>query len=349
MVKVLAARLALVGLTFGPLQGCQELAWKGATQAADAGHITADELAIVVNQRDPLSQQIADYYQNQRKIPAENVIQIEFDPGRTVIPVEEFRTLWLEVQNQTPDTVQAYALTWAQPYRVGCMSITSAFAFGFNEAYCSQQCAPTAQSIYFNSEESDPFSTLQVRPTMALAAETLDDARALIDRGVAADGSRPFGTAYLMNTSDSKRNVRSQLYPEIELQLGQFFPIQVTQGNELRDRADVMFYFTGLAKVPAIQTNGYLPGAVADHLTSFGGQLTDSGQMSSLKWLQAGATGSYGTVVEPCNIIPKFPHPGVLMAHYLDGDTLIEAYWKSVLMPGQGIFIGEPLARPFGD
>jgi hypothetical protein len=27
---------------------------------------------------------------------------------------------------------------------------------------------------------------------------------------------------------------------------------------------------------------------------------------------------------------------------------LIEAYWKSVLMPGQGVFIGEPLARPYG-
>jgi hypothetical protein len=35
------------------------------------------------------------------------------------------------------------------------------------------------------------------------------------------------------------------------------------------------------------------------------------------------------------------------MAHYLQGETLIEAYWKSVQMPGQGLFIGEPLARPF--
>ena len=26
---------------------------------------------------------------------------------------------------------------------------------------------------------------------------------------------------------------------------------------------------------------------------------------------------------------------------------MIEAYWKSVYMPGQGLFIGEPLARPF--
>jgi hypothetical protein len=76
--------------------------------------------------------------------------------------------------------------------------------------------------------------------------------------------------------------------------------------------------------------------------------LTTSRQMSSLRWLEAGATGSYGTVVEPCSFPQKFPNPGVLIAAYVSGATLVEAYWKSVQMPGQGIFIGEPLARPFG-
>jgi uncharacterized protein (TIGR03790 family) len=90
-----------------------------------------------------------------------------------------------------------------------------------------------------------------------------------------------------------------------------------------------------------------LPGAVADHLTSAGGILTGSYQMSALEWLKAGATGSYGTVVEPCNFPEKFPNPGVLMGYYLKGSTLIEAYWKSVAEPGQGIFVGEPLAKPF--
>jgi len=55
----------------------------------------------------------------------------------------------------------------------------------------------------------------------------------------------------------------------------------------------------------------------------------------------------YGSVSEPCNILGKFPDPAVLFNHYLNGDTLLEAYWKSVRMPGQGPFIGEPLARPF--
>lgn len=342
--------LILLGVSLALIQGCQGLpSTLPASQAADSTLLTADKVALIVNQRDPLSRQIAEYYQQRRPIPDANIIRVRFDPGRTTLSAAEFRTLWLEVQRQTPNPVQVYTLTWAQPYRVGCMSITAAFAFGYNEIYCGQQCQLTGLNAYFNSDQANPYATFHIRPTMALAANNLEDAKRLIDRGVAADGSRPDGTAYLMHTTDPDRNVRSQFYPDIERQLAPYFAMQVVEGNQLRDRTDVMFYFTGLAKVPALETNQYRPGAVADHLTSFGGQLTDSRQMSSLDWLKAGATGSYGTVVEPCNFPQKFPHPGVLMAHYLQGDTLIEAYWKSVLMPGQGIFIGEPLARPFGD
>ena len=69
--------------------------------------------------------------------------------------------------------------------------------------------------------------------------------------------------------------------------------------------------------------------------------------MSILRWLEAGATASYGTVVEPCNHMQKFPFPGIAMFHYALGASAIEAYWKSVAWPGEGVFIGEPLAQPF--
>jgi len=111
----------------------------------------------------------------------------------------------------------------------------------------------------------------------------------------------------------------------------------------------VMFEFTGAAKVASIADNRFLDGAIADHLTSFGGILgAGVGQTSALDWLAAGATGSYGTSSEPCNYRAKFPEIGIVMARYLGGETLVEAYWKSVLMPGQGVFVGDPLARPFG-
>jgi hypothetical protein len=182
---------------------------------------------------------------------------------------------------------------------------------------------------------------------MLLAAESIDQGRALVDRGIAADNSQPAGTAYLLRTSDKARSVRAIGYPLIQRKLQALIDIQLLEQDAIRQRHDVLFYFTGLSQVPDIDSNRYLPGAIADHLTSAGGRLDGSKQMSSLRWLEAGATGSYGTVVEPCNLLAKFPDPGVVMARYLRGNTLIEAYWKSVLMPGEGVFIGEPLARPF--
>ena len=69
--------------------------------------------------------------------------------------------------------------------------------------------------------------------------------------------------------------------------------------------------------------------------------------MPATDWIASGATASYGTVSEPCSHLQKFPHPQVLLLHYLQGSSVIEAYWKSVAWPQQGVFIGEPLAAPF--
>lgn len=227
------------------------------------------------------------------------------------------------------------------------MAITSAFAFGFDPAYCASSCKPTQPSPYFNSSVARPFDVYKIRPTMSLAAASVAEAKQLIDRGVASDGSNPAGTAYLVSTTDKNRNVRAAGYAALRTQMQAILPVEIVEGNALENKSDMMFYFTGLTRVPAIERKTFLPGAIGDHLTSAGGELFGGSQMSSLAWLKAGATGSYGAVVEPCNFPANFPVPGVVMAYYLQGETLIEAYWKSVQMPGQGLFIGEPLARPF--
>lgn len=307
----------------------------------------ADQLGVIVNDDDPDSVAIAAYYREKRSIPAANLIHVRFKPGRSTLAREEFVNLKRLVDRKTPQNVQAYALTWAQPYRVDCMSITSAFTFGFDPTYCATSCKPTQPSPYFNSSVTRPYAVYRIRPTMSLAAASVAEARKLIDRGVASDGSNPAGTAYLVSTTDKNRNVRAAGYASVRTLMQSVMPTEIVEANALENKPDVMFYFTGLAQVPAIDSNRFLPGAIADHLTSAGGELFGGSQMSSLRWLEAGATGSYGAVVEPCNFPAKFPVPGIVMAHYLQGETLIEAYWKSVQMPGQGVFIGEPLARPF--
>jgi len=309
--------------------------------------LTADQLGVIVNDDDPDSEAIAAYYREKRGIPAANLIHVRFKPGRSTLSREEFETIKRHVDRITPRHVQAYALTWAQPYRVDCMAITAAFAFGFDPAYCASSCKPTRPSPYFNGTAARPFDAHAIRPAMSLAAASVAEAKRLIDRGVASDGSNPAGTAYLLSTTDKARNVRAGGYPALRAQMQRILPVEIVEANALENKADVMFYFTGLTHVPALDRNTFLPGAVGDHLTSAGGVLFGGSQMSSLAWLQAGATGSYGAVVEPCNFPAKFPVPAIVMAHYLQGETLIEAYWKSVQMPGQGLFIGEPLARPF--
>lgn len=310
--------------------------------------VRSETLAVIVNDEDPNSIEIAEYYRNRRGIPASNVIHVAFKPGSSVMSLREFARIKAEVDALTPSSIQAYALTWSAPYRVDCMSITSAFAFGFDRGYCATGCKATKASPYFNSKSALPFYDHKMRPTMSIAG-SLEEAKRLIDRGVAADGTAPTATAYLLKTTDKARSVRSGLFPLASRTVAPSSGVLVTQVNAeyIENRSDVMFYFTGMTRVPRLHSNTFLPGAIADHLTSAGGQLTDSSQMSALRWLEAGATGSYGTVVEPCNLVGKFPNPALVIGFYTRGTTLVEAYWKSVAMPGQGIFIGEPLARPY--
>ncbi|MGE0383496.1 MAG: TIGR03790 family protein [Gammaproteobacteria bacterium] len=316
---------------------------------ADAAGATIGpaQLAVIVNDADPASVVVGARYAARRGVPSANVIHVRFEPGRPVMQREAFIALHRSVEARLPPGIQAYALTWTAPYRVDCMSITTAFAAGFDPAWCASGCHATRRSPYFNTSGHRPFEQYGLRPAMIVAAGSVEGAIGLVERGYLADGTRPAGTGYLVQTTDKARSVRAALYAEVKRILGPFVRLRIMQTDLLADRHDVLFYFTGAVTVAGLQSIGFRPGAIADHLTSTGGRLTDSRQMSALRWIDAGATGTYGTVVEPCNLLEKFPHPGVVIGRYLSGDTLVEAYWKSVAMPGQGVFVGEPLAAPY--
>ena len=119
--------------------------------------LTADALGVIVNDADPLSIKIGKYYQQQRKIPQENIIHIHFAPKQNVLDIAKFKSIKQKVDRLTLKKIQAYALTWTQPYKVGCMSITTAFAAGFDESFCAIGCKQTKQSSYYNIESSQPY------------------------------------------------------------------------------------------------------------------------------------------------------------------------------------------------
>ena len=249
--------------------------------------------------------------------------------------------------------VQALALAWTTPYAVGCNSITGALALGYDGALCEHSCTPSKRSPYFNVGSSRPHAELKMRPSMLLAARDVAMAKAMIQRGVASDGSLGLrggmpAHAYFVATGDRARGVRQPLFPPAGPLRRAGVDVHVETTPAIENASRVLIYQTGAVSVPKLDTIRWVPGALADHLTSFGGSLEGgTGQMSIIDWIASGATASYGSVSEPCAHPQKFPHPQVMLLNYLQGATAIEAYWKSVAWPQQGVFIGEPLAAPF--
>lgn len=317
-----------------------------------AGRITAKELGLVINSADPYSVEVGEFYARARHLEPAQVLRVQLPVKATLTP-EEFDAFSAAVAAHFGSETQALALAWVQPYAVNCNSITGALALGYDAQLCSQSCAPSRRSPYFNNATARPYRDLGFRPSMLLAAANVAQAKAMIRRGVDSDHSlglrgAPPVNAYFVTTPDKARSVRTIYFPPAGLipRVGVEVHLESTRALANVDR--VLLYETGAVRVGKLDTVHWVPGALADHLTSTGGQLIGGGgQMSILEWISSGATASYGTVSEPCSHPQKFPQPQVLLLNYVQGSSALEAYWKSVAWPQQGVFVGEPLAAPF--
>lgn len=172
----------------------------------------------------------------------------------------------------------------------------------------------------------------------------------MIDRSVAVDGTRPGGTFYFMQTTDAARSgPRHNFFPSAVNSI-------IAEGGQAQHlfavlptgQHDVLGIMTGWAS-PGIDAAdiGILPGAFCDHLTSFAATFDTESQEKISRWIVKGASGSWGTIEEPCNYPGKFPYANMHVFYY-KGLSLGEAVFRSVeFVPFQGLLYGDPLTRPF--
>lgn len=334
----------------GPTKGMLRLRWERVPRVI--GRVEARTLGVVINEDDPYSVEVGEYYVARRQIPPEHVLRLRL-PRQPRLSVHEAAQLRAAIERHFGPDVQGLALVWTQPWAAECQSITAAVSLGFDAQLCARTCGRAASSRYFNSPSGAPWRDHGLRPSMLLAAGSVEAAKALVDRGLAADGSLGLRGAlpvhaYYMVTNDARRSVRAPLFPPPGVLRGVAVTTHVVPGDLPVGDDPLLLLQTGAPVLGGLERLHWVPGALADHLTSYGGQLSGhSGQTSALAWIDAGATASFGTVSEPCNHPQKFPRPQTLLLHYLQGASALEAYWKSVQWPQQGLFIGEPLAAPF--
>jgi hypothetical protein len=174
-------------------------------------------------------------------------------------------------------------------------------------------------------------------------------AKMIVDQGSASDGTFPTQTVYLCKSTDTLRNVRYQSFDHaiFDARLRGNYSIQRLNTYTISDLGNILGGQTGSYNY-GVSGVWCVPGGLLDNLTSYGGLIfADNGaQLSILSLLAAGASGSYGTVVEPCNYLEKYPSPQDYF-YQARGFSLAECYYQSVTNPYQGLLIGEPLAAPF--
>ncbi|MHB8969978.1 MAG: TPR end-of-group domain-containing protein [Pirellulaceae bacterium] len=176
-------------------------------------------------------------------------------------------------------------------------------------------------------------------------AESLDYLR----RSVAADATSPRGTVYFLENGDVRATTRQWAFTSAVKAL-EGTPVQgsVVQGVLPEKKADVAGAMVGSAGVNwSASGSQILPGAICEHLTSYGGMMReDAGQTPLTEFLRYGAAGSSGTVVEPMAIQAKFP-TAFMHVHYARGSSLAEAFYQSVSGPYQLLIVGDALCQPW--
>jgi uncharacterized protein (TIGR03790 family) len=326
---------------------------------------------VVVNQNSTNSVQLGNEYCQARGVPPQNFLRMTNWTGGSINwSPTQFQSdllnplLAMVASRGLTNQAQFVVLSMDIPYRVtdgsNENSTTSALFYGFKTNTAPVDGLPSC-SLPDNSSNSYAYSEMpfsQAAPNtattnsylaMMLTDTNLAAAENTLFRGVASDESYPTQTVYLAKTGDSARNVR---FIEFD---NSVFENQVL-GNYAVTRIDtdstaftnLFGLMTGLSNF-SLYTNAFVPGALADSLTSYGGFILEySGQTPALAFLEAGADASYGTIIEPCNYTQKFPDP-VDYFYLARGFSVAEAYYQSVLNPFQGLFVGEPLAAPFAN
>ncbi len=178
---------------------------------------------------------------------------------------------------------------------------------------------------------------------------SVGEALAYLRASAAADGTAPKGTVYLMRNKDVRSTTRDWAFVTTAAKLKELgVAAEILDGVLPPRKPDVAGAVIGSGAFDwAGCGSTILPGAICEHLTSYGGALgPGTGQTPLTDFLRYGAAGSSGTVSEPMAIQAKFPL-AFIHVHYAKGCTLAEAFYQSVAGPYQLLVVGDPLCRPW--
>lgn len=316
---------------------------------------------VIINQSSSNSCALGNYFRERRQIPPENVIHINWSGGNISWSTNDFQTTLLTPvltalnQRHLTNQIDLVVLSMDIPFQTvngsSVNSTTAALFYGFRNTTGVEWKGITNSYAFSEADFRNHKPASAIGPaflTTMLTADSLARAKQLVDAGVNSDGTFPKQPIILARSSDPLRNVRFRKFDNalFNTRIQGSVSVSQTDSDNPSAETNIFGYQTGLANF-SVAPGTFVPGSIADSLTSFGGVIFGgSGQTSLLAFIQAGASGSYGTVAEPSPDPDKFPDPMVYF-YQSRGFSLAESYYQSLFVPYLGLIVGEPLAAPF--
>ena len=314
---------------------------------------------VILNQASSNSCELANYFCERRGVPPDNVLRINWSGTNITWGSSDFQTnlltplLNLLASQQLTNQIDYVVLSMDIPFQTvngvdGTVnSTTSALFYGVKSGTDTTTNGYAASEAVFDQAKPANAPGYAFLTTM-ITADSLAQAEQLVDQGVASDGTFPQQPVILAKSSDTARNIRFTAFDNaiFNVNIRGVSSILATNTDSLWGGTNFLGYETGLANF-TVPAGAFVPGSIADSLTSYGGLIFGpNSQTSLLAMIYAGASGSYGTVTEPGTDTQKFPDPQVYF-YQARGFSLAECYYQSLNVPFMGLMVAEPLAAPF--
>jgi uncharacterized protein (TIGR03790 family) len=344
--------------------------------------IFPDELLVVVNRESTNSHAIATKYCEQRKIPADNIVEISFKSSSGTFPVEispETFTedIWNVVNKEISERgledkivgwiysvdIPTTITTSPQVSITGLTFVKNKFPEGKNVVkggyYKSQYYGgPLARGSLLDpksfsyamkhiEKEGKPILSMMLG-YIGAEGNTVSEVYDYLDKGLKGDRTYPSGDVYFVTNSNVRTTCRIWQVKGGVKTLNDAGIKTVVQSQLPDSSADnVLGIWVGKASMKTDTGCNYLPGSMVDNLTSFGARFQTKSQTKVSEWLRDGATLASGTVTEPYAIWQKFP-TSYFWYFYQAGCAAIESFYQATYCPLQQLFIGDALVSPWG-
>lgn len=339
---------------------------------------TGDNVLLVVNRKDAVSREIADYYRPRRSIPLRNVCYLDTTSEEEIA----WQTYEEQIERPVGECLTKAGLREKVLYIVTTMGVPLKVSGGGSKLvaeYCSvdselallygklngaryQRAGGIANPLFMKRDELFRHPQFPIYLVTRLAAYDVADVRAMIDRGLAARNRGKF-VVDLSSESDAQGNdwLRTAA---ILLPAGRVVLDETTR--VLYGEKDVIGYASWGSNDANRKRRRlgfqWLPGAIATEYVSTSARtmkrppenwnyttwedklhfFAGSPQGLSADFISEGATGAAGNAYEP--FLTGCARPDYLLPAYFQGRNLAESYYVALpLLSWQGVVLGDPL------